>query len=340
MLQPLQIGNSLAQNERIDGSPGVGSVTITGPFDVIGSGDTPSRRRILSCRPTAASQEESCARTILATLARRAYRRPAADSEVGTLLEFYRAGRAEGSFEAGIQHALERLLCSPEFLFRIERDPAGAGSPAPYRIGDLDLASRLSFFLWSSIPDDELFDLAARGKLRDPAVLERQVRRMLADARSSALVKNFADQWLVVRNVRNLSPDGDLFPEFDENLREALERETELFVDHIIRNDRDVMEFLTADYTFVNERLARHYEMPNVYGSHFRRVAVADPNRARAARSGQHSHGDVVSESHLSGAARQVAAGQCARRAAAAAAAGRGHLADHEHRRRHAVDRP
>ena len=340
VLQPRQIGNSLAQNERIDGSPGVGSVTITGPFDVVGSGDTPSRRRILSCRPTAASQEESCARTILATLARRAYRRPAADSEVATLLEFYRAGRAEGSFEAGIQHALERLLCSPEFLFRIERDPAGAGSPAPYRIGDLDLASRLSFFLWSSIPDDELLDLAARGKLRDPAVLERQVRRMLADARSSALVKNFADQWLVVRNVRNLSPDGDLFPEFDENLREALERETELFVDHIIRNDRDVMELLTADYTFVNERLARHYEMPERVRQPLPAGGGSRSEPARAARPGQHSHGDGVSGSHLPGAARQVAAGQCSRRAAAAAAAGRGHLADHNTGRRQADDRP
>jgi hypothetical protein len=212
VLQPRQIGNSLAQNERIDDSPGVGSVTISGPFDVTGSGDTPSRRRIFTCRPAASSQEEGCAKTLLATLARRAYRRPVVDSEVGTLMEFYRAGRREGSFEAGMQHALERLLVSPEFLFRIERDPAGADASAPYRISDLDLASRLSFFLWSSIPDDELLDLAVRGKLRDPVVLERQVRRMLADARSSALVKNFANQWLVVRNVRNVSPDGDLFP--------------------------------------------------------------------------------------------------------------------------------
>jgi Protein of unknown function (DUF1592)/Protein of unknown function (DUF1588)/Protein of unknown function (DUF1587)/Protein of unknown function (DUF1585)/Protein of unknown function (DUF1595) len=289
VLQPRQIGNSLAQNERIDDSPGVGSVTISGPFDVTGSGDTPSRRRIFTCRPAASSQEEGCAKTLLATLARRAYRRPVVDSEVGTLMEFYRAGRREGSFEAGMQHALERLLVSPEFLFRIERDPAGADASAPYRISDLDLASRLSFFLWSSIPDDELLDLAVRGKLRDPVVLERQVRRMLADARSSALVKNFANQWLVVRNVRNVSPDGDLFPEFDENLREALARETELFIEHIIRNDRDVLEFLTADYTFVNERLARHYEIPNVYGSHFRRVTVADPNRR-----GLLGHGSIL----------------------------------------------
>jgi Protein of unknown function (DUF1592)/Protein of unknown function (DUF1588)/Protein of unknown function (DUF1587)/Protein of unknown function (DUF1585)/Protein of unknown function (DUF1595) len=279
VLQPRQIGNSLAQNERIDDSPGVGSVTITGPFGVTGSGDTPSRRRIFSCRPTVSAQEEGCAKTILAALARRAYRGPVTDAAVATLLEFYRAGRLEGSFEAGIQHALERLLCSPEFLFRIERDRSAAGSPAPYRISDLELASRLSFFLWSSIPDEELLELAARGKLRDPAVLERQVRRMLADARSAALVKNFANQWLVVRNVRNVSPDGDLFPEFDENLREALERETELFVEHIIREDRDVLELLTADYTFVNQRLARHYEIPNVYGNQFRRVALADPNR-------------------------------------------------------------
>ena len=287
--QPGQIGNSLAQNERIDGQPGVASVMISGPFVVSGSGDSASRRQIFVCRPTAASQEEACAKKILETLARRAYRRPVVASEVGTLLDFYRAGRSEGSFDAGIQHALERLLCSPEFLFRIEQDQAGVAPSTTHRISDLDLASRLSFFLWSSIPDDELLDLAARGRLRDPSVLERQVRRMLADNRSAALVENFANQWLVVRNVREASPDPDLFPDFNENLREALLRETELFVQHIIREDRNVLEFLTADYTFVNERLARHYDIPGVYGNHFRRVPLADPNRR-----GLLGHGSIL----------------------------------------------
>jgi mono/diheme cytochrome c family protein len=287
--QPGQVGNSLAQNERIDGQPGVASVMISGPFVVSGSGDSASRRQIFVCRPTAASQEEACAKKILETLARRAYRRPVAAPEVGTLLDFYRAGRSEGSFDAGIQHALERLLCSPEFLFRIEQDQTGAAPSTTHRISDLDLASRLSFFLWSSIPDDELLDLAARGRLRDPSVLERQVRRMLADKRSAALVENFANQWLVVRNVREASPDPDLFPDFNENLREALLRETELFVQHIIREDRSVLELLTADYTFVNERLARHYDIPGVYGNHFRRVPLADPNRR-----GLLGHGSIL----------------------------------------------
>ena len=226
---------------------------------------------------------------ILSTLARRAYRRPVTPAEVETLISFYRAGRSDGNFEAGIQHALERLLCSPEFLFRIESDPPAVPRQAPYRISDLDLASRLSFFLWSSIPDDELLDLAARGRLRDPVVLERQVRRMLADARSIALVNNFANQWLVVRNVRTVAPDQDLFPEFNENLREALQHETELFVQHVIREDRSVLEFLTADYTFLNERLARHYGIPKVYGSHFRRVTLADTNRR-----GLLGHGSIL----------------------------------------------
>ena len=276
--QPLQVGNSLAQNERIDGSPGVGSVTITGPFGVA-RGGAPSRPGLFTCRPTASAQEEGCARTILSTLARRAYRRPVTAPEVETLLTFYRAGRADGSFEAGLQHALERLLCSPEFLFRLESEARAGATPGAYRISDLDLASRLSFFLWSSIPDDELVDLAARLRLREPAVLERQVRRMLADNRASALVQNFANQWLVVRNIRSVSPDEDLYPEFNENLREALQRETELFVEHVIRQDRSVLELLTADYTFLNERLARHYGIANVYGDHFRRVALTDSNR-------------------------------------------------------------
>jgi hypothetical protein len=285
--QPRQIGNSLAQNEKIDEQPGVGSLTITGPFTMAGAGDTASRRRIFICRPGAASEETGCARRILERLARRAYRRTVTDAEVETLMAFYRAGRADGSFDAGIQHALERLLCSPEFLFRIER-PAPAGRAAR-RADDFDLASRLSFFLWSSIPDDELLDLAARGALGNPATLAAQVTRMLADRRSSALVQNFASQWLVVRNVREAAPDPDLYPEFNENLREALQRETELFVEHVIREDRSVLEFLTADYTFLNERLARHYGIEGVYGNHFRQVSIPDRNRR-----GLLGHGSVL----------------------------------------------
>jgi cytochrome c551/c552 len=276
--QPQQIGNSLAQNEKIDEQPGVATVTIAGPFAVAATGETASRQRIFVCRPAAGAEETACARRILETLARRAYRRPATGAEVDTLLTFYKAGRSDGSFDAGIQHALERLLCSPEFLFRIEGTR-----------GDFDLASRLSFFLWSSIPDDELLDAAAQGALSNPATLEREVRRMLADPRASALVKNFASQWLVVRNVRDATPDPDLFPEFNENLRDALQRETELFVEHVMREDRSVLELLTADYTFLNERLARHYGIPGVYGTHFRRVAIPDVNRR-----GLLGHGSIL----------------------------------------------
>jgi hypothetical protein len=285
--QPRQIGNSLAQNEHIDAQPGVASVTISGPFVVAGPGETPSRQRLFLCRPVAPWQEEACAHRILETLARRAYRRAVTEAEVETLVGFYRAGRSDGSFDGGIQHALERLLCSPEFLFRIER--GDGATAAASRTTDFDLASRLSFFLWSSIPDDELLDLASRGTLRNAGTLERQVLRMLRDERAAALVENFANQWLAVRNVRDVSPDPDLFPEFSENLREALLRETELFVGHVIGEDRSVLELLTADYTFVNERLARHYGLSGVYGSHFRRVTMSDPRRR-----GLLGHGSVL----------------------------------------------
>jgi hypothetical protein len=286
--QPRQIGNSLAQNEQIDDQPGVATVMISGPFSVAGVGDRPSRQRIFVCVPAARSDEEPCARRILETLARRAYRRAVTTAEVDALLVFYRAGRGEGSFDAGIQHALERLLCSPEFLFRIDGGGSAATSRAALR-DDYDLASRLSFFLWSSIPDDELLELAAAGALREPATLERQVRRMLRDQRASALVENFASQWLVVRNLREVSPDPDVFPEFDENLREAMERETALFLEHGIREDRSVLELLNADYTFVNERLAKHYGLRGVYGTHFRRVPLPDPNRR-----GLLGHGSIL----------------------------------------------
>ena len=268
--------------------PGVYSVTVTGPFDATGPGDTPSRQRILTCRPNTGAEERACAEEILSTLARRAYRRPATAADLDTLLEFYEEGRAAGDFDAGIEMALRRLLVSPEFLFRIERDPEGAAPNAAYRISDLELASRLSFFLWSSIPDDELIEVAADGALRDPGVLERQVRRMLADPRAEALVTNFAAQWLYLRNLPAVSPDFIVFPDFDETLRRALREETELFFDSIIREDRSVLDLLTADYTFLNERLAKHYGIPNVYGSHFRRIDLP-PGSPRGGLLGQGS---------------------------------------------------
>ena len=274
--------------------PYVGSVTVAGPFEASGARPaegTPSRDRIFVCRPAsvAAADQTACAREIFSTLARRAYRRPATERDLAVLLDFYARGRAEGGFEAGIELGLRRLLASPEFLFRVERDPAGAAPGAPYRVPDVELASRLSFFLWSSIPDDELLELAAAGTLHRPEVLEAQTRRMLADPRADALVENFAGQWLYLRNVRALTPDEDLFPDFGEALRRSFQRETELFFASVLREDRSVLDFLTADYTFVNERLARHYGMPNVYGSHFRRVNLSD-----ASRRGLLGHGSIL----------------------------------------------
>ena len=260
--------------------PAIATVTLSGPYGVDGAGDTPSRRRILTCAPVVGADAAPCAREILSTLARRAYRRPVTEADLDVLLPFYADGEAEGGFERGIQHAIERMLVSPEFLFRIERDPADKTSVgAPYRVSDLELASRLSFFLWSSIPDDELLDRAVAGELRDPAVLEAQVRRMLADGRSRALVDNFAEQWLYLRDVDAKEPDPGFFPGFDENLRQAFVRETALFIDSVLRQDRGVSELLTADYTFLNERLAKHYGIPHVYGSHFRRISLAGTER-------------------------------------------------------------
>ncbi|MBM3778876.1 MAG: DUF1592 domain-containing protein, partial [Acidimicrobiia bacterium] len=251
----------------------VRSIEISGPFDATGPGDTPSRARIFVCRPSAAD-EPACARTILAALARRAFRRPVTDQDLEPLLETFRAGRETGSFDEAIAHAVQRLLVSPEFLFRIETEPRDLPPGTPYRVADLDLASRLSFFLWSSLPDDELLAAAERGTLTDPAVLEQQARRMLADARAAALVENFAGQWLYLRNVPALAPDPYTDPDFDEGLRRALRRETELFVESIIREDRSVLSLLTARYTFLNERLAVHYGIPHVQGAHFRRVEI------------------------------------------------------------------
>ena len=248
------------------------TATISGPYKAAGPGDTASRRRVFVCRPATTSDEEPCARRILAVLGRRAYRRPVTNRDVDSLMPFYEAGRAAGGFEAGVERALQRLLVSPQFLFRIETDPANTPSGTAHPISELELASRLSFFLWSSIPDDELLDLAARGKLREPGVLERQVRRMLADRRSEPLVTNFAEQWLYLRDLDSKKPNELLFPDFDESLRAAFRQETDLFLDSVLRSDRSVLELLSANYTFVNERLAQHYGIPDVHGPEFRKV--------------------------------------------------------------------
>jgi mono/diheme cytochrome c family protein len=252
--------------------PAIAAVTIRGPYNASGPGDTPSRQRIFTCHPQGTADETACAKQILSTLMKRAYRRPVTDRDLGSLLPFYEDGRKERDFDLGIQMALERLLVSPQFLYRIERDPAGAAPGTTYRISDLELASRLSFFLWSSIPDDELLNVAGAGKLKEPPVLEQQVKRMLADARSESMVTNFAAQWLYLHDVEVKAPDLFLFRDFDEGLRKSFERETELFLDSILRENRSVRELLTANYTFVNERLAKHYGIPNVRGSQFRRV--------------------------------------------------------------------
>jgi hypothetical protein len=255
--------------------PAINSVTISGPYNVTGSGDSPSRRRIFVCRPGSAAEELPCARRILSTLARRAYRRPSTEADLKDLLPFYAQGR-KSNFDLGIQKALERLLVSSQFLFRIEREPSTVAAGAPYRVSDLELASRLSFFIWSSIPDDELLDAAVAGRLRDPKSLEQQVRRMLADRRSESLVTNFAAQWLYLRDIAAKQPDEILFADFDETLRAAMLRETELFVDSVLRENRSVLDLLTANYTFLNERLARHYGVPNIKGSWFRRVTFPE----------------------------------------------------------------
>jgi mono/diheme cytochrome c family protein len=259
--------------------PYIGSVTVAGPFDAKGPGDTPSRRRILICKPANAADEQACASKILSTLARRAYRRPVTRADLDVLLDFYKDGRQNGSFEYGIEMAVRRLLVSPSFLFRIERDPANAAPGTPYRISDLELASRLSFFLWSSIPDDQLLDLAIQGRLKNPVVLREQVRRMLADPRSQALVTNFTGQWLYLRNIPAVTPDSELFPDFDYSLRDGFRRETELFFGSILHENRSVLDLLTARYTFLNERLAKHYGIPDVYGPEFRKVALSDGTR-------------------------------------------------------------
>jgi mono/diheme cytochrome c family protein len=262
-----------------DTEPAIASATIGGPFNAVGLSDTESRRRIFVCEPDGAAVEQACAREILSALARKAFRRPVVEADIQDVMALYDVGRGSGDFEAGIQLALQRILVDPEFLFRIEKDPPAIAPGTAYELSDLELASRLSFFLWSSIPDEELLSLAESERLREPEVLEAQVRRMLTDARASALVDNFAGQWLYLRNVEMVWPNPDFFPDFDANLRESFRRESELFVESIIREDKSVLELLSADYTFVNERLARHYGIPGIYGSHLRRVSLADENR-------------------------------------------------------------
>ena len=292
VLQPRQTAFALAVNDLRDGHAAIEHVAIGGPYRMDGPGETPSRRAIFVCRPADRAGEAPCAREILSSLARRAYRRPVTATDVDTLFEFYQAGRTEGSFDAGIQLALERLLISPDFLFRIERDPTDVAPATAYSLSAIELASRLSFFLWSSAPDEALLDLAERGRLTDPVVLEQQTRRMLADPRSKALVDNFAGQWLYLRALRGVVPDPTAFPEFDENLRDAFQQETELFLESLLREDRSVLDVLGADYTFVNERLARHYRISGVYGSHFRRVAL-DAEQAER-RGGILGHGSLL----------------------------------------------
>jgi cytochrome c553 len=279
------------------GRPHVETLTITGPFAALGPGDTPSRRRIFSCTPSTAGDdagrdargratqgavaEARCAREILSTLARRAYRRPVDSGDVDRLMGFFEEGRANGGFETGMQLALRRILASPSFAFRVEQEPESPASAVSFAVSDVELATRLSFFLWSSIPDDELLALAEQNQLSDPATLRAQVRRMLADPKASALVENFAGQWLHLRNLDNINPNSDEFPDFDNNLRQGFKRETELFFASIVNEDRSLLDLMTADYTFVDERLAKHYGIPQIYGSHFRRVQLGPELAAR-----------------------------------------------------------
>jgi len=275
-----QFERTAIDSNETKGAPHIDKVNVTGPFKATGPGDTPSRRRIFTCRPGPGVDEVACARRILTSLARRAYRRPVNEVDIEELLTFYQRGRNnKGTFEQGIEMAMRRVISGPEFVFRLESDPSNVAPNTPYRVSDLELASRLSFFLWSTVPDPALIEVALQGKLKDPAVLDQQVRRMLADPKAEALVKNFAGQWLTLRNLRGVVPDPDVFPDYDDNLRQALERETELFFQSIMKEDRSVVDLLTADYTFLNERLAKHYGIPGIYGDRYRRVTLTDEAR-------------------------------------------------------------
>ena len=286
--QPLQAHFNMHRHPRL--TPAVFQVSITGPYAAEGITDTPSRRQIFVSYPSRVGEEDASAREILAVLMRRAYRRPVADTDVEGLMGFFREGRSGGSFDAGIERALSALLVSSEFLFRVEMDPAEAPPGSIYRVSDIELASRLSFFLWSSIPDDKLLDAAVSGELSQPANLAKQVRRMLNDARSYNLVSNFAGQWLHLRKLEGWRPDARLFPDVDDNLRQAFRTETELLIEYVLKQDKSVLELLDADYTFLNERLAKHYGISGVYGSHFRRVAL-ESDRTRG---GILRHGSIL----------------------------------------------
>ena len=276
-----------ARVKLLDAAPGgqrnVYSISIIGPYNPTGPGDTPSRKKIFVCKPTAPAQEEACAREIFTNLTRHAYRRPVVAADVSPLMAFYDQARqgtgASHSFDKGIEVGLRAMLVSPNFLFREERDPANAKPESVYKLNDYELASRLSYFLWSSMPDDELLDLAQKGRLHDPAVLDSQVRRMLADSKSHSLVENFAGQWLFLRNVLTDQKDHDIFPEYDQNLKIAFKTETEMFFNSVLDNDGSVLDLLRANYTFLNERLATYYGVPDVYGPAFRKVVLTDPNR-------------------------------------------------------------
>jgi hypothetical protein len=259
--------------------PHLHELSITGPTNAAGVSDTPSRRKIFTCRALAGEDEIPCARQILTALARQAYRRPVTANDLEALLSFYQTGRNYGNFDSGIRTGIQAIIASPEFIFRFERAPESLPPGMNYRVGNLELASRLSYFLWSSAPDEQLITVAGQGKLRDPAVLEKQVRRMMADPRSSALAANFAGQWLHLQNLKDANPDLFLYPNFDKTLSNAMRRETELLFDSIMREDRNILDLLTANYTFVDERLAVHYGIPNILGNRFRRVALTDPNR-------------------------------------------------------------
>jgi cytochrome c551/c552 len=287
--------------------PHVGKINLKGPYNAKGAADSPSRRNVFACRPAGPGQETACAQQIVSTLAHRAFRRPVTNQDTEVLMSFYQQGRNQGDFDHGIEMALRRILADPEFVFRKEAEPANVKPGEKYRISDLELASRLSFFLWSSIPDDELLNLASQNKLHDPAVLDQQVRRMLADSRSDALVINFAGQWLNLRGLQAQVPVTSVFPDFDDNLRYAMRKETELFVDSIVHEDRSVIDLLNADYTFVNERLAKHYGIPNVYGSSFRRVALPPDLDMRRGLLG---HGSILTVSSQPGRTSPVSRGK------------------------------
>src|SRR5262245_24332975 len=271
--------------DRIDpispaGIPELDRVTVEGPFNVKGSGESPSRRRIFTCRPAAGADASLCAKTILSAVGRRAYRRPLTEAELSRVMSFFQTGQKRtGSFDEGIENALAFILVSPQFLFRFEYDPPNSAAGSVYKVSDLELASRLSFFIWSSIPDDQLLNVAIQGRLKNPAVLEQQVKRMLADERARALGANFAGQWLYLRNMQSAKPDDDAFPDFDDNLRQSLKRETEMLFESIVLEDRSALDLLNADYTFVNERLAKHYGIPGIYGDQMRRVTIKEDYR-------------------------------------------------------------